>query len=75
VTDVSPIRQDATEILNLNVRFTERIWKWLDEVDRDQVREHLLRNDFISVRKLMDPYLFPLLADVVGQRRLKPVGN
>lgn len=59
--DVAPFRQDATEIFALNVRFTEQLWKWLDEIDRDAIREHLHKHNFLAVRKMMEPYLFPLL--------------
>jgi xylose isomerase len=59
--DVAPFRQDATEIFALNVRFTEQVWKWLDEIDRDLVRDCLHRHDFLTVRKMMEPYVFPLL--------------
>lgn len=61
--DVAPFRQDASEIFALNVRFTEQIWRWLDEIDRDVIREHLHRHDFLAVRKMMEPYLFPLLRE------------
>ena len=59
--DVAPFRQDATEIFALNVRFTDQVWKWLDEIDRDVVRDCLHRHDFLTVRKMMEPYVFPLL--------------
>jgi xylose isomerase len=58
--DVAPFRQDAVEIFALNVRFTDRIWKWLDEIDRDVVRRCLHNHDFLTVRKMMEPYVFPL---------------
>lgn len=61
--DVAPFRQDASEIFALNVRFTEQLWRWLDEIDRDVIREHLHRHDFLAVRKMMEPYLFPLLRE------------
>ena len=59
--DVAPFRQDASEIFALNVRFTEQVWKWLDEVDRDLIRGCLHRHDFLTIRKMMEPYVFPLL--------------
>jgi len=59
--DVAPFREDPREVFALNVRFTEQLWKWLDEIDRDVIREHLHRHDFLAVRKMMEPYLFPLL--------------
>jgi xylose isomerase len=58
-SDVAPFRQDATEIFALNVRFTAQLWAWLDEVDREEIRRRLLRNDFIGVRKMMEPFVFP----------------
>jgi hypothetical protein len=45
----------------LNVRFTEQVWKWLDEIDRNAIRDCLHRHDFLTVRKMMEPYIFPLL--------------
>jgi xylose isomerase len=59
-SDVAPFRQDPAEIFALNVRFTDQLWRWLDHIDRDAIRQHLLRNDFISVRKMMEPHLFPV---------------
>jgi xylose isomerase len=61
--DVAPFRQDAIEIFALNVRFTEQIWKWLDEIDRDVVRDCLHRHDFLTIRKMMEPYVFPTTSD------------
>lgn len=60
--DVAPFRQDAGEIFAMNARFTEQLWKWLDEIDRDVIRDHLHQHDFLAVRKMMEPYLFPLLS-------------
>ena len=34
-SDTSPVRQDPLETFAFNVRITDRIWKWLDEVDRE----------------------------------------
>ena len=59
--DVAPFRQDADEIFALNVRFTEQVWKWLDEIDRNVIRECLHKHDFLTIRKMMEPYVFPLL--------------
>jgi len=56
--DAVAYRQDPVEIYSLNARFTDQLWRWLDVVDRNEIREHLRRNDFIWVRKLMEPYLF-----------------
>ena len=51
-------RQDPVEIYSLNAHFTDQLWRWLDAVDRNEIHEHLRQNDFIWVRKLMEPYLF-----------------
>ncbi len=59
--DVAPFRQDAGEIFALNVRFTEQVWKWLDQVDRDVIRQCLHQHDFLTIRKMMEPYIFPLV--------------
>jgi xylose isomerase len=59
-SDVAPFRQDPVEIFALNVRVTDQLWKWLDEIDRDAIHHHLLQHDFLAIRKMMDPYLFPL---------------
>ena len=59
--DVAPFRQDATEVFALNVRFTEQVWHWLDEIDRETVREHLRNHNFLAIRKMMEPYVFPCL--------------
>jgi xylose isomerase len=59
-SDAVPYRQDPAEIFALNARFTAQLWKWLDEVDRDEIHRHLLRNDFIGLRKILDPHVFSL---------------
>jgi xylose isomerase len=51
-------RQDPVEIYSLNAHFTAQLWSWLDTVDRNEIHDHLRQNDFIWVRKLMEPYLF-----------------
>jgi hypothetical protein len=56
---VAPLRQDPAEIFALNVRVTEQLWNWLDRVDRAEIRERLTRNDFIGIRKMMEPFVFP----------------
>jgi len=58
-SDVAPVRQDPAEIFALNTRFTAQLWHWLDEVDRGQIREHLRQDNFIAVRKMLEPYVFP----------------
>jgi hypothetical protein len=35
-SDSSPVRQDPIETFAFNVRFTNRIWNWLDQVDREK---------------------------------------
>jgi xylose isomerase len=60
--DVAPYRQDAAEIFALNARFTAQLWNWLDHVDRAAIREYLRRDDFISVRKMLQPHVFPAQA-------------
>ncbi|UCG49868.1 MAG: sugar phosphate isomerase/epimerase [Phycisphaerales bacterium] len=61
--DVAPFRQDAAEVFALNVRFTEQLWQWLDEIDRDVIRDCLRKHDFLTIRKMMEPYIFPLLRE------------
>jgi hypothetical protein len=46
-------------VFALNVRFTEQVWHWLDEIDRETVREHLRNHNFLAIRKMMEPYVFP----------------
>ncbi len=57
--DVAPYRQDAAEIFALHARFTAQLWKWLDQVDREAIRECLRRDDFVAVRKMLQPHVFP----------------
>ena len=61
-SDVAPFRQDPVEIFALNVRVTDQLWRWLREIDRRAIHQHLLQHDFLSIRKLIDPHLFPLLS-------------
>jgi xylose isomerase len=56
--DAVAFRQDPVELYALNAHFTAQLWRWLDTVDRSEIREHLRQNDFIWVRKLMEPHLF-----------------
>jgi xylose isomerase len=56
--DAVAYRQDPVEVYTLNAHFTDQLWRWLDAVDRNEIREHLRQNDFIWVRKLMEPHLF-----------------
>lgn len=57
-SDAVPFRQDPAEIAALSARFTDRLWTWLDQVDRAEVRHHLLRHDFIGLRKMLDEHMF-----------------
>ncbi len=57
-SDTSPVRQDAFETFAFNVRFTERIWSWLDRIDRDAIRGHLEQHEFLPVMKSFEPWLF-----------------
>jgi xylose isomerase len=57
-SDTSPVRQDAVETFAFNVRFTERIWRWLDTVDREMVRRHLERHEFLPIMKRFEADLF-----------------
>jgi len=59
-SDAVPFRQDPAEIYAMNARFTDQLWKWLDEVDRDKIRKSLLRHDFVGLRKMLYPNVFPL---------------
>jgi len=57
--DVAPFRQDPFEIFALNVRFTQQVWNWLDRIDRTQIRTHLKNHNFLEIRKMMEPHIFP----------------
>jgi xylose isomerase len=57
-SDAVPFRLNPVEFFTLNARFTARLWNWLDEVDRDEIHQRLLRNDFFGLRKMLDPYMF-----------------
>lgn len=57
-SDSSPVRQDAVEMFAFNVRITNRIWNWLDQVDREAIRGHLERHEFMPVLKMLEPALF-----------------
>ncbi len=57
-SDTSPVRQDPIETFAFNVRFTNRIWKWLDQVDREFIREHLEKHEFLPILKLFEGALF-----------------
>jgi xylose isomerase len=57
-SDSSPVRQDAVEMFAFNVRITNRIWNWLDQVDREEIGRHLDRHEFMPVLKMLEPWLF-----------------
>ncbi|MPY86771.1 MAG: TIM barrel protein [Luteitalea sp.] len=57
-SDTSPVRQDAVETFAFNVRITDRIWTWLDRVDRGFIREHLERHECLPIMKLLEHELF-----------------
>ena len=57
-SDTSPVRQDAIETFAFNVRITNRIWNWLDRVDRDMIRHHLEQHEFLPIMKILEPFLF-----------------
>jgi xylose isomerase len=66
-SDTSPVRQDPIETFAFNVRFTNRIWKWLDQVDRGFIREHLEQHEFLPILKLLEGAMFPAVdAGVAG---------
>ncbi len=52
------MRQDPIETFAFNVRLTNRIWKWLDKVDRDFIRRHLEQHEFMPVMKVLEGALF-----------------
>jgi len=56
-SDTSPVRQDAVETFAFNVRFTNRIWDWLDSIDRDLVRRSLEKHEFMTILKHFEPSL------------------
>jgi xylose isomerase len=57
-SDTSPVRQDPIETYAFNVRFTNRIWNWLDRVDREMIRRHLERHEFLPIMKSFESFLF-----------------
>jgi hypothetical protein len=44
------------------VRFTNRIWTWLDQVDRGFIREHLEKHEFLPILKVLEGALFQNVA-------------
>lgn len=65
-SDTSPVRQDVVETFAFNVRITDRIWAWLDRVDRGFIREHLDRHEFMPIMKLLEGELFSASMDRVA---------
>jgi xylose isomerase len=59
-SDTSPVRQDAVETFAFNVRFTNRIWRWLDRMDRERIRHHLENHEFMPIQKMLESALFPV---------------
>jgi len=57
-SDTSPVRQDAVETFAFNVRMTDRIWHWLDRIDRGFVRDHLEKHEFLPIMKMLEGELF-----------------
>ena len=57
-SDSSPVRQDAVETFAFNVRITDRIWGWLDQMDREMIRHHLDRHEFMPILKMLERFLF-----------------
>jgi sugar phosphate isomerase/epimerase len=57
-SDTSPVRQDAVETFAFNVRMTDRIWRWLDRIDRGFVRDHLEKHEFMPIMKMLEGELF-----------------
>jgi xylose isomerase len=66
-SDTSPVRQDAIETFAFNVRMTDRIWNWLDVMDRDKMRHHLARNEFLPIMKMMEPFFFVGALETAGR--------
>ena len=57
-SDTSPVRQDAIETFAFNVRITDRIWNWLDQMDREMIRHYLDRHEYMPILKMLEPFLF-----------------
>jgi xylose isomerase len=67
-SDSSPVRQDAIEMFAFNVRITDRIWNWLDQVDRAMIRHHLERHEFMPILKILEPFVLAGAPTPVGSR-------
>lgn len=64
-SDTSPVRQDPIEVFAFNVRQTNRIWNWLDTVDRDCIRQHLENHEFLPVMKLFESAMFHAVREAI----------
>jgi xylose isomerase len=67
-SDTSPVRQDAIETFAFNVRITDRIWNWLDQMDREMIQHHLDRHEFMPILKMLEPFLFADAKATLGAR-------
>lgn len=67
-SDSSPVRQDAIETFAFNVRITERIWNWLDQLDRERIGHHLDQHEFMPVLKMLEPFLFADARETAASR-------
>jgi xylose isomerase len=67
-SDSSPVRQEAIETFAFNVRITDRIWIWLDQIDRSMIRYHLDRHEFMPVLKMLEQFLFADAKVDIGAR-------
>jgi xylose isomerase len=56
--DVAPFREDPVEIFTLNAEITDRLWKWLDTIDRATLRGYLERQEFVPARRMLEGALF-----------------
>jgi xylose isomerase len=57
-SDTSPVRLDPIEVFAFNVRFTNRLWEWLERTDREFIRRHLERHEFLPILKLLEQQFF-----------------
>lgn len=61
-SDTSPVRIDPIECFAYNIRVTQRIWDWLDEIDLNEIAHHLERHDVMPVLKMLETGIFPQVA-------------
>ena len=57
-SDTSPVRLDPIEVFAFNVRFTNRLWEWLEKTDREFIRRHLEQHEFLPILKLLEQQFF-----------------